>query len=352
MNNSLSINCQGAMNIAPTANERTNSSIAESLQFNPHQITLPNEDSIAPQKTITDSLDEIHQHNETAKKANIDIAKKDFIAQISKVVLAGVGLGLAIAGTVLTAGAGAPLIAATGVAFTLAVADAGTGFAHWRDLKAGGEGFTMKGDSVAGFVNWAASKCTYTEQYAKTMGTVTSAVSRAGLLVGTIYASPAEVAGVAGKAITVVEQALHVAHKAHSLTELPSKTAEIGLEKHNEKLKSAEKDLKQRLLDRAENQQDVIGGAKNLVGELRSKVHTGGKVIHGMSENIAELEDRVKVQNSLVVSKDQQIDTLKAELESAENMLTDVRLKLFETIFKLSGATIPESRGRSHSVSF
>ena len=38
MNNSLSINCQGAMNIAPTANERTNSSIAESLQFNPHQI--------------------------------------------------------------------------------------------------------------------------------------------------------------------------------------------------------------------------------------------------------------------------------------------------------------------------
>ena len=80
MNNSLSINCQGAINIAPTANERTNSSIAESLQFNPHQITLPNEDSIAPHKTITDSLDEIHQHNETAKKANIDIAKKDFIA--------------------------------------------------------------------------------------------------------------------------------------------------------------------------------------------------------------------------------------------------------------------------------
>ena len=351
MNESLNINSQGAMKIAPTSNEWANSSIAESLQFNPHQITLPNEDNIAPHKTIAESLDEIHQHNETAKKANIDIAKKDFIAQISKVVLAGVGLGLAIAGTVLTAGAGAPLIAATGVAFTLAVADAGTGFAHWRDLKAGGEGFTMKGDSVAGFVNWAASKCSYTEQYAKTMGTVTSAVSRAGLLVGTIYASPAEVAGAASKAITVVEQALHVAHKAHSLTELPSKTAEIGLEKYNEKLKSAEKDLKQRLLDRTENQQDVIGEAKNVIGELRSKVHTGGKIVHGMSESIAQLEDRVKVQNSLMESKDQQIDRLTEESESLKDILAAVRLKLFETIVKSSGVTIPESRGRSHSIS-
>ena len=70
-----------------------------------------------------------------------------------------------------------------------------------------------------------------------------------------------------------------------------------------------------------------------------------------MSENIAELEDRVKVQKSLVASKVQQIDKVKAELESAENILTDVRLKLFETIFKSSGVIIPESRGRSHSFS-
>ena len=70
-----------------------------------------------------------------------------------------------------------------------------------------------------------------------------------------------------------------------------------------------------------------------------------------MSESIAQLEDRVKVQNSLMESKDQQIDRLTEESESLKDILAAVRLKLFETIVKSSGVTIPESRGRSHSIS-
>lgn len=66
-----------------------------------------------------------------------------FFKELFNVAIAGVGLGLAIAATVISGGLGIPLTAAAGVAFALAVSDAGCAAANWYKAAHGEQGLRM-----------------------------------------------------------------------------------------------------------------------------------------------------------------------------------------------------------------
>lgn len=173
--------------------------------FDPKQVPLSSEvdgkvTDIQSKAQLT--RDEAKVAADEAKKVGVDLAKSGFFSKLTSVAFAGIALGVSIAATILTGGAGVPLLIASGVAFTLAVADAGCAFADWRSKAAGGEGLAMGSDSIANALNLLLSKMGVNDDRAQWWGKAVSISSRVALAVGTLWSAvvsppslPAHIAG-------------------------------------------------------------------------------------------------------------------------------------------------------------
>lgn len=173
--------------------------------FDPKQVPLSSEvdakvTDIQSKAQLT--RDEAKVATDEAKKVGVDLAKSGFFSKLASVAFAGIALGVSIAATILTGGAGVPLLIASGVAFTLAVADAGCAFADWRSKAAGGEGLAMGSDSIANALNILLSKMGVNDDRAQWWGKAVSISSRVALAVGTLWSAvvsppslPAHIAG-------------------------------------------------------------------------------------------------------------------------------------------------------------
>jgi secreted effector protein SseF len=173
--------------------------------FDPKQVPLSSEvdgkvTDIQSKAQLT--RDEAKVAADEAKKVGVDLAKSGFFSKLASVAFAGIALGVSIAATILTGGAGVPLLIASGVAFTLAVADAGCAFADWRSKAAGGEGLAMGSDSIANALNILLSKMGVNDDRAQWWGKAVSISSRVALAVGTLWSAvvsppslPAHIAG-------------------------------------------------------------------------------------------------------------------------------------------------------------
>lgn len=173
--------------------------------FDPKQVPLSSEvdgkvTDIQSKAQLT--RDEAKVAADEAKKVGVDLAKSGFFSKLASVAFAGIALGVSIAATIFTGGAGVPLLIASGVAFTLAVADAGCAFADWRSKAAGGEGLAMGSDSIANALNILLSKMGVNDDRAQWWGKAVSISSRVALAVGTLWSAvvsppslPAHIAG-------------------------------------------------------------------------------------------------------------------------------------------------------------
>ena len=173
--------------------------------FDPKQVPLSSEvdgkvTDIQSKAQLT--RDEAKVAADEAKKVGVDLAKSGFFSKLASVAFAGIALGVSIAATILTGGAGVPLLIASGVAFTLAVADAGCAFTDWRSKAVGGEGLAMGSDSIANALNILLSKMGVNDDRAQWWGKAVSISSRVALAVGTLWSAvvsppslPAHIAG-------------------------------------------------------------------------------------------------------------------------------------------------------------
>ncbi|MCL9780669.1 hypothetical protein M9194_04360 [Vibrio sp. S4M6] len=162
-----------------------------------------------PLKKAQDKQTErINELQDKAKQAGIILAKRTFFKEIFNVGIATLGFGLSIAASVLTGGAGLPLAAASGVAFVLAVSDAGCAYMDWQDRKHGGEGLKMGSDSISNVVYQTLSKMGLRDSRAQWWAKATSVISRVGLTIGTLYSGtvhPASLTGAVGSALATAK---------------------------------------------------------------------------------------------------------------------------------------------------
>ncbi|WP_298775394.1 hypothetical protein [uncultured Shewanella sp.] len=152
-------------------------------------------------KKKLESMDLIKLSTELTQKAKdngVELAKKNFFKALFNVALAGVGLGLSIAATVLTGGAGVPVMAMSGVAFALVVSDAGCAFADWRSKAGGGDGLKMGSDALANAVYTMLDKMGMNNEDATYWANTTSVVLKTALTVSTLWCSATSAASVPG----------------------------------------------------------------------------------------------------------------------------------------------------------
>lgn len=122
--------------------------------------------------------------------------------------MAGVGLGLSIAATVLTGGAGIPVMAMSGVAFALVVSDAGCAFADWQNKAGGGNGLKMGSDALANAVYAMLNKMGMNDENATYWANTTSVILKTALTVSTLWCSAtsaASVPGAVGSALSMIK---------------------------------------------------------------------------------------------------------------------------------------------------
>ncbi|GLT18664.1 hypothetical protein GCM10007938_24450 [Vibrio zhanjiangensis] len=139
-----------------------------------------------------------------AEKAGIDVAKSAFFKELFNVAIAGVGLGLSIAATVISGGLGVPLTAAAGVAFALAVSDAGCAAANWYKAAHGEQGLKMGTDTLSNLVYALLEKMGMQDDRAEFWARATSATLRLGLTIGTLYAGTVSVPSGLGAATSAI----------------------------------------------------------------------------------------------------------------------------------------------------
>ncbi|WP_298773350.1 hypothetical protein [uncultured Shewanella sp.] len=146
----------------------------------------------------TTHIERAQQLEQKAKDNGIELAKKAFFKAIFNVALAGLGLGLAIAATAFTNGAGIPVLAATGVAFALVVSDAGCAYADWSSKARGNDGLKMGSDTIANAVHSMLDNMGVNSKNSTHWANTTSVISRTALTLGTLWCSVTSTAKVPG----------------------------------------------------------------------------------------------------------------------------------------------------------
>jgi secreted effector protein SseF len=180
---------------------------------------------------------------QAASQAKIDLAKKSFIGKVAIAALAAVGLGLAVASTVLSGGTGLPLVALAGAVMLVSIADASCAFADWQLKKNGDEkGLVMGGDCLAQpLYALLHHKFGVSEERSKLVANIFSTLTRVGLAAGTTFAGVGgyAVASIPGK-LGVVMTASTAAHK--TATDLVSKMSSVYTAPASDREKNARKE--------------------------------------------------------------------------------------------------------------
>ncbi|MCG7490143.1 hypothetical protein MHN79_11630 [Vibrio sp. Of14-4] len=139
-----------------------------------------------------------------AEKAGVDVAKSTFFKELFNVVIAGAGLGLAVAATVISGGLGIPLTVAAGIALTLAVSDAGCAYHNWSKAENGEQGLRMGSDTLSNLVYALLDKMGMQDERAEHWARASSATLRLGLTIGTLYAGTVSVPSSLGAATSAI----------------------------------------------------------------------------------------------------------------------------------------------------
>jgi hypothetical protein len=152
-------------------------------------------------------VEQAHESQDKARALGVDIARRQFVVQALALAAASVGLGAALAVTVLSGGAGVPLLALAGLAFSLATADTACALYEWRSKAAGGEGLPMAGDSLANVIYAVGKRCHASNERATQLAAYGSMGMRAALTVGTLstaFFAPSPAVGTAVSALSAL----------------------------------------------------------------------------------------------------------------------------------------------------
>ncbi len=150
-------------------------------------IAPPRRGSDVASPTLANAVEQARDSHDKAKALGVDTARRQFVVQALALAAATVGLGAAIAVTVLSGGAGVPLLALAGLAFSLASADTACALYEWRSKAAGGEGLPMAGDSLANVIYAVGKSAHASNEQAKKIAGYGSRGLRASLTVGTLF---------------------------------------------------------------------------------------------------------------------------------------------------------------------
>lgn len=159
------------------------------------------------QSNIKALIEKSSQLYKQAEKAGINVAKSTFFKELCNVAIAGMGLGLSIAATVISGGLGIPLTAAAGVAFALAVSDAGCAAANWYKAAHGEQGLKMGTDTISNLVHTLLDKMGMQDDRAQFWARGTSASLRLALTIGTLYVGTVSIPSCLGGLLVQYQQA-------------------------------------------------------------------------------------------------------------------------------------------------
>lgn len=315
--------------------------------------------------------DEAQAAAEKAKAMGVDLAKSGFFSKLASVAFAGIALGVSVAATVLTGGAGVPLLIASGVAFTLAVADAGCAFADWRSKAAGGKGLVMGSDSIANALNILLSKMGVNDDRAQWWGKAVSISSRVALTVGTLWSVstalsslPTQIAGAVSIANVARKSAEAVTEGAISLvTRTPTvEQSKLNGTSHNKELEAEVFSVK------AHQLRQLQASALTQQGNMKlSEVQSALKYSQ-VNEKSAQFDAEIRMKQSerlrganqtlqqqlaekdgLLLQSKNQFEQLQSRFDKSNAQLSDVLQQLQMLQQQLAG--LQPVRARSNSFS-
>ncbi|NRD74522.1 hypothetical protein HQQ94_15005 [Shewanella sp. VB17] len=287
--------------------------------------------------------DEAIKASDEAKKIGVDIAKSGFFAKLGSLALSGTALGVSIAATVLTGGAGLPLLIASGVAFTLAVADAGCAFADWRGKAGRGDGLAMGSDAIANGVNVLLGKMGVADDKAQWWAKAASITSRVALTIGTIWSAviapvslPHNIAGT----VNIVNMARKsVGPIADGLAHV----SQIGPNQKKSQLtrESQHKNLSAKGLEAKGEQLKGLQGEK-VMSELKRRLQQSDAKIKTalfdaeIREKQSELhQNKAKVLRGELAQKESQITNMERQLKQFNRFVSESKLELTDVTQQL-----------------
>ncbi|KJY94141.1 hypothetical protein TW84_00370 [Vibrio neptunius] len=299
-----------------------------------------------------------------AQKAGVDVAKSTFFKELFNVAIAGIGLGLAIAATVFSGGLGVPLVAAAGVAFALAVSDAGCAAANWYSKAHGGEGLKMGADTISNLTYKLLEKMGMSDDRAQYWAKANSALLRLGLTIGTLYAGTVSVPsalGAAGSVISTTKLAKlgvgAAGDKALGFSldnnKKVQEKADSELRAHKQKLKSQLTDevmsvaMSMRTADmstklsglskKVSGLSDELSSAKQVRNELTHEIQGKDEQLHLASEKAKQQEQSQAILLAAQNAAKLREAMLREELAKKDQLLNDLKLKL-EAFMNSGGA--------------
>lgn len=175
---------------------------------------------------IEQQINQSKQYYDEAKQQGVEIAKRSFFKELLNVAIAGVGLGLSIAATLVTACAAMPLLVGSSITFGLAVADAGCAYANWHSTAKGGEGLKLGSDAIANGVYRLFNRAGMTDDSAENGAKYTSAFLRSGLVVGTLCSGSTTTTATLGALSSTFSATKMVSNSVDAFT---SRTASVAL---------------------------------------------------------------------------------------------------------------------------
>lgn len=326
--------------------------------FAPKQVPLSSE----VDAKITDIQSKAQQTRDEAKEAakkakaiGVDLAKSDFFSKIASVALAGIALGVSIAATVFSGGAGVPVLIASGAAFTLAVADAGCAYADWRSKKAGGEGLVRGSDSIANAVNILLSKMGVNDDRAKWWSNAVSISSRVALTAATLWSAtlassiPEYIAGTVAMVTTARKTGEAVVAGASKLVTSTPTDAQSALNKtsQNKELEAETLSVKAHLLRQLQvsalTQQDHIKLSEMQLAQKASQANEKSaqfdaevrmkqnELLRGKNQI---LQQQLAEKDGLLLQNQNQFEQLQSRFDKSSAELSDVmqQLKMLQQV--------------------
>ncbi len=314
--------------------------------FSPDQVALspPKEkEQLTPVKAMADeALEKAGQAEADAKKMGIAKAKREVIGKCLAAAGALLGFCVAIAVTLLSGGAGVPLLALAGVGFAVAGLDAVCAVADHDNKLKGKEGLAMGSDAIGNGIHFLLTKAGVSDGRAKDVAKVGSKVLNGGLTIATALTGVFAPAAGIGK-LTGVAASATVAGLKPGIN-LAKDIASFAKDKADEKKGKLEKEqnaleIKARALNNFEQlavsnevnaqQQEEIRILKDRIKELEFSgdiSHQHHQAASSRSQNqIDGLQGRINNQNTAIQEKDKLLQEQQKKLSEMDAQVLELQ---------------------------
>jgi len=162
----LSLPVMADVNVSHFVTQKSMPVISQPVLPPPQERVIPPEERLTPEALLK-------------RKA----ATGQFIRHLVHFSVAAASFGLAVAATVLSGGAGLPLVAVTGLAMVVSAGDTGCALYNLIQVRQGHNPLQTGNDSVVMAVKALISHCGCTESAAETAGDIVSGIIRVGIAV-------------------------------------------------------------------------------------------------------------------------------------------------------------------------